>query len=160
VTDTPTDTATYTTTATPLNTMTDTPTATATNTATDTPTSTVTTTPTLTPTPTITDTPTASGTPTVVISLALGANKFNDLSDPPLRIDYWIVNGGSYQIRVYNVAGLCIRHLASASTPIGAYTTYWDGKDDTGAPLASGLYVVAVTESGRVDVKKVLVLKQ
>lgn len=63
-------------------------------------------------------------------------------------------------MRVYNVANLCVRHLASASMPIGAYTLFWDGKDDTGAPLASGLYLVAVTEPGRVDIKKVLVLKQ
>jgi len=96
----------------------------------------------------------------VAISLALGANRFNDLSDPPLRVDYWVLNGGTVEVRVYNVADVAVRHLSSATMAPGAYTLYWDGKDDTGAPMASGLYLIAVTEPGRVDIKKVLVLKQ
>lgn len=99
-------------------------------------------------------------TPTVGISLALGANRFNDQSDPPLRIDYWVKNGGSVQVQVYNVADLLIRHLSSQNQTIGAYSIYWDGKDDTGAQADSGLYLIAVIEPNRVEVKKVLVLKQ
>jgi hypothetical protein len=161
-----TNTATYTPTPTPTHTATQTPTATVSNTPTDTPTNTITDTPTITNTPTLTDTPTITSTPTVTststvsISLALGANRFDDLSDPPLRVDYWVVNGGAVQVRVYNVVGLAVRHLTDADMQPGAYTLYWDGKDDTGAPLASGLYLVAVKEPGRVDIKKVLVLKQ
>jgi hypothetical protein len=96
----------------------------------------------------------------VNISLALGANRYNNLSDPPLAVDYWVLNGGTVQVRVYNVAGVAIRHLVNASMGVGAYATAWDGKDDTGAPVYSGLYIVAITEPNRVEVKKVLVLRQ
>lgn len=89
--------------------------------------------------------------------MCLGANKFNDLSDPPLRVDYWVEDGGDTQVGVYNVAGQLIRSLVSASLQVGAYTTYWDGKDDTGSAAYSGLYIVAVKESKRWEVKKVLV---
>lgn len=64
------------------------------------------------------------------------------------------------EVRVYNVADLCVRHLVTLTQSPGTYTTFWDGKDDTGAPLYSGLYLVVVMEPGRVDVKKVVVLKQ
>jgi flagellar hook assembly protein FlgD len=96
----------------------------------------------------------------VNISLALGVNKFNDLSDPPLRVDYWILNGGNIKVSVYNVADVKIRSLVSISQPVGAYTVYWDGLDDRGESVASGLYLVAVIEPKRVEIKKVLVLKQ
>ena len=90
----------------------------------------------------------------------MGSNQFNDLSDPPLRVDYWAVKGGPLHIDIYNVAGLEMRHLIDQNLPVGSYSAAWDGKDDTGAPLASGLYLVVLTESGRLDIKKVVVLKQ
>ncbi len=111
-------------------------------------------------TPTITSTGASTATPTVDIPLALGANEFKDLTDPPLRIDYWVENSGSVQIRIYSAVDLLVRHLASLNQAAGAYTIYWDGRDDTGAPLASGLYLVAVFENQRVEIKKVLVFKQ
>jgi flagellar hook assembly protein FlgD len=92
--------------------------------------------------------------------LALGSNRFDELSSPPLPVYYEVLQAGQVQIRVYNVADVLIRHLADASMSPGAYTIYWDGKDDTGAPAASGLYLVVLTEPGAMDIKKVLVLKQ
>ncbi len=89
--------------------------------------------------------------------MALGSNKFNCLTDPPLRVDYWVVDGGDTKVGVYNVAGQVIRGLVSANLQVGAYTTYWDGKDDTGSSAYSGLYLVAVKEPKRLEIKKVLV---
>jgi hypothetical protein len=37
---------------------------------------------------------------------------------------------------------------------------FFDGKDDLGIPLASGLYFVVVTQPDRQEIKKVLVLRQ
>jgi len=62
------------------------------------------------------------------------------------------------QVRVYNVAGQEIKTLVDGSFPVGAYTTYWDGKDDNDSPVYSGLYLVAVKESRRWEAKKVLVI--
>ncbi len=61
---------------------------------------------------------------------------------------------------VYNVADARIKTLVHASLPAGAYTAYWDGRDDRGEIAASGLYLVAVLEPRRMEIKKVLVLKQ
>jgi flagellar hook assembly protein FlgD len=77
-----------------------------------------------------------------------------------LRIDYWVINGGSVQIRVYGLSGQTARHLYKASLPIGAFTTNWDGKDDKGQPVASGLYMVVITEPNRMEIKKVAVVKE
>ena len=154
--------ATMTFTNTPTGTLTPSNTFTPTPTATSTPTKTPTVTATFTPTntSTITDTPTITPTPTntVTLSLALGSNKFNDLTDPPLRVDYWVENGGQVQVKVYNVAGQQIQTLVEGSMPVGAYTTYWDGKDYNGSPSFTGLYLVVVKESRRWEAKKLLVI--
>jgi hypothetical protein len=92
--------------------------------------------------------------------LALGANQFNSQSDPPLRVDYWDTEGGNIQVGVYNVADVKIRTLANTSLPMGAYSLNWDGRDDRGEMVASGLYLVVVIEPKRIEIKKVLVVKQ
>jgi hypothetical protein len=90
----------------------------------------------------------------------LGANRFNNQTDPPLRVDYWVINGGDVKVCVYSVADYKIRTIVSTNLPVGAYTTYWDGRDDRGESVASGLYLVAIIEPRRVEIKKVVVLKQ
>lgn len=77
-----------------------------------------------------------------------------------MQISYEVLNGGTVRLRVYNVVGVCVRHLVDAPMATGAYSLTWNGTDDTGAPLSSGLYLVAVTEPNRVEIKKILVLKQ
>lgn len=113
---------------------------------------------------TLTPTMTLSSTPTPAIGygypLILGANVYNDVSDPPLRVDYWVIQGGSVQLRVYNVAGSTIRHLASVDQAPGAYTLFWNGLDDDGQESSTGLYLIALIQPNRVDIKKVAVVKQ
>jgi flagellar hook assembly protein FlgD len=93
-------------------------------------------------------------------ALLLSSNEFKDLSDPPLRVDYLVENDGGVRLQVFNVAGLEMRKVLDQSLTAGSYSAFWDGKDDTGAPLASGLYLVVLTEPGHMEIKKVVVLKQ
>ena len=64
------------------------------------------------------------------------------------------------ELRVFNVAGRTIRHLVSQSMVPGAYSLTWDGLDDQGEQAATGLYLIAVIEPKRVEIKKVVVVKQ
>jgi flagellar hook assembly protein FlgD len=75
-------------------------------------------------------------------------------------VDYWVLNGGDVQLRVYNVRGTTIRHLYTGSQAPGAYTLTWDGLDDDGQQASTGLYLIAVMEPNRVETKKVAVVKQ
>ena len=82
------------------------------------------------------------------------------MTDPPLRVDYWVLNGGAVEVRIFNVAGLTMRHLVNLSLTPGAYSAYWDGTDDSGQLMTTGLYLVAVREPNRMEIKKVLVVRQ
>jgi flagellar hook assembly protein FlgD len=64
-------------------------------------------------------------------------------------------------VNIHNGNGSLIRHLANQPVSKGIQNFYWDGKDDGGSPVSTGLYLVMVRQlDGAAVIKKVLVLKQ
>jgi hypothetical protein len=62
------------------------------------------------------------------------------------------------QIKVYNVIGVPVRQILNQVQAPGTYSVNWDGTDDYGRPLSTGLYIVTMREGGQeVHMKKVLV---
>jgi len=47
----------------------------------------------------------------------------------------------------------------NAEKPAGYYVAHWDGKDDQGSELGSGVYVYRIEAGEFVNLKKMLVLK-
>jgi flagellar hook assembly protein FlgD len=47
------------------------------------------------------------------------------------------------QIEIYNTAGALVRNIEDSFTPEGSWSNdiTWDGTDNSGVPLASGIYV-------------------
>jgi flagellar hook assembly protein FlgD len=43
-------------------------------------------------------------------------------------------------VNVYNVRGQLVKTLANSAMPAGDHTLVWTGEDETGAPVASGIY--------------------
>jgi len=66
---------------------------------------------------------------------------------------------GAVDLKVYNVAGQCVRTLVSGATLAeGPREMIWDGRDDAGRPTTSGVYFARLTSLGRsVATKFVLV---
>lgn len=77
-----------------------------------------------------------------------------------MPIYYEVPQEGEVQVRIYSLVGWPIRHLVDAPLSAGAGTAYWNGKDDTGALVASGLYLVVLTEPGAKEIRKVLALEK
>ena len=134
-----------------------TPTFTRSSTPTSSPNATLTNSPTATPTPTGT---LVTPTPTPGPGFYLSSNSVNSVSGPPLAINYQVVNGGSVEVSVFNVLGQRMRRVVQASQPPNYYSVLWDGSDDTGDALSTGLYLVVYSENGSIQIKKVLVMKK
>ena len=58
-----------------------------------------------------------------------------------VMLPYEITTGGQVALRVYNAAGQRVRELYHGYRPPGRYRAMWDGCDDRGAELASGVYL-------------------
>jgi hypothetical protein len=63
-------------------------------------------------------------------------------------------------LRVYDVAGRAVRTLqAGAQMPAGTHRVTWDGKDDRGTPVASGVYVVRMDAGTFTQTRRAVMLK-
>jgi GLUG motif-containing protein len=83
-------------------------------------------------------------------------NPFN----PYTTIKYILTEDSLYDLTIYNMKGQKIRQLANTSgvadTP---YYRTWDGKDDKGNDVTSGIYFYKLTTSYEVYTQKMILLK-
>ncbi|MCK6622955.1 MAG: T9SS type A sorting domain-containing protein [Calditrichaceae bacterium] len=87
-------------------------------------------------------------------------NPFNSLT----TISYRLPPAGQTvtaeaELTVYDILGQRVKTLLSGSMPAGSYRVQWDGRDENGNPLASGVYVYCLRARGLVQSKKMLLLR-
>ncbi len=62
---------------------------------------------------------------------------------------YRLKREGNAELDVFDAGGRLVRRLDSGSVSAGLHSLDWDGRDDAGAPLAAGIYLVRlVRDSG------------
>lgn len=82
-------------------------------------------------------------------------NPFN----PSTTIAYQLPQRSETRLIIYNVLGEKIRTLLSGSQPAGFHQAIWDGRDDAGRPVASGVYLYRFTAGDFNKVKKLMLLR-
>jgi len=78
-----------------------------------------------------------------------------------VRIRFQTVATGPVAILVSDVAGRLVRRLVSGTgIREGSHTITWDGTDDAGRPVATGVYLLGLAASGRLlALKRVTLLR-
>ena len=89
---------------------------------------------------------------------ALAQNSPNPFN-PTTAIRFTIANAARVDLVVYDVRGARVRTLVSGEKPAGQQTVYWDGRDDAGRPVASGVYVCRLASGSFRDARKMILLK-
>ena len=75
-------------------------------------------------------------------------------------VSFVLGRAGAVTVKVYNRAGRLVREVASGQQMgAGANLVRWDGRDDGGAVVAEGLYLVSVEALGQKQAKTVSVVK-
>jgi predicted outer membrane repeat protein len=82
-------------------------------------------------------------------------NPFN----PETQIKYDLPATGHVQLAVYNVLGQKVKVLVSEVQEAGHRSATWDGKDDLGKEVASGIYFYKLQTDNFVKTKKMVLLK-
>ena len=59
----------------------------------------------------------------------------------------------------YNTQGQEVRTLVQQHHPAGHYEVQWNGRDDTGQPVASGMYLYELKAGDFRQIRKMLLLK-
>jgi len=74
-------------------------------------------------------------------------------------IRYRIERAGRVKLEVFNNLGQRVRTLFHGQREPGEYRVFWDGKDDSGHPVPSGLYLCRLINRDHVRTTKMLLLR-
>jgi subtilisin family serine protease len=90
--------------------------------------------------------PVGSDVPLELTLFGAVPNPFN----PSTEIVFALPAAGQVRVRLYDVSGRLVRVLADGSLPAGENRLRWDGNDDRGRALASGVYYLRVESADAV----------
>ena len=82
-------------------------------------------------------------------------NPFNPSTD--IRFDLPVAS--SARLDIFQANGRLVRTLVAGALPAGRYRVPWDGRNDRGAVLPSGVYLYRLSAAGYVEARRMLLLK-
>ena len=82
-------------------------------------------------------------------------NPFN----PSTVIGYRIPEAGPVRLAIYNLLGQEVRVLVDLYMEAGSFTATWDGKDEMGRQVSSGIYLYRIQAGGFSASRRMLFLK-
>ncbi len=106
----------------------------------------------------ISDVPDVTDLPDLPKATALAGihpNPFN----PRTEISFELATAATVELAIYDLKGARVRRLVSEPMPAGRHQVVWNGEDDTGQRVASGVYLARFTAGDHHQVKKVVMVK-
>lgn len=82
-------------------------------------------------------------------------NPFN----PITTIKYQLPKSTEVSLKIYNVLGQLVRTLVDEKQFAGYYSIRWDGKDDSGRAVASGIYLYTLRTKEFVKTRKLVIIR-
>jgi flagellar hook assembly protein FlgD len=97
---------------------------------------------------------------TVVLprSFALKQNYPNPFN-PSTEIAFSLEQSSTINLTIFNVLGQKVKVLAEGSKQAGTHTLSWDGRDEMGAAVSTGLYFYKLTDGNNSVTKKMALMK-
>jgi len=86
-------------------------------------------------------------------------NNFPNPFNPRTIIRYEIPTSCSVELSIYNQLGQKVYTLVNKWQTAGTYQVVWDGKDDQGQPVASGVYVYQIKAGDFVEARKMVLMR-
>ncbi len=78
---------------------------------------------------------------------------------PSTTIEYSLMESGYTELAFYNTASQKIRELVSEFKPAGTHAVKWDGKNDDGVMVSSGIYISHVKVGAKTASGRMLLIK-
>jgi hypothetical protein len=82
-------------------------------------------------------------------------NPFN----PSTTIQYGVPEAGIVNVTIYNLLGQEVKKLVNEYKDPGYYDVVWEGVNNSGQPLATGIYLYRMTAGDFVQNRKMLFIK-
>jgi streptogramin lyase len=82
-------------------------------------------------------------------------NPFNQMT----AIEYYLSKEGNIKLEIYSLSGQKIRTLVSGNMKGGIHSITWEGRNEKGISVASGLYLCCLTMNKLTSVRRIILLK-
>ncbi len=82
-------------------------------------------------------------------------NPFN----PETTIEYGLPENANVRMIIYNILGQQIRELVNQFQPAGFHQVRWNGRDDVGASVGSGIYFLRITAGQQTRMQRLILQK-
>jgi hypothetical protein len=82
-------------------------------------------------------------------------NPFN----PTTKIGFTLAREGDVALRIYAVDGRLVRNVFEGRGALGYNERVWDGRDERGLSVPSGVYLYRMVTEGVVETRKMMLLK-
>ena len=90
-----------------------------------------------------------------MLSSRIYPNPFN----PRTTVEYAVPHAGRVSIKLYDLRGQLVRTLVDEHVDAGLYSRVWDGQDDRGESVASGVYFAETRAGGQSRVEKLALVR-
>jgi flagellar hook assembly protein FlgD len=95
------------------------------------------------------------GAPAITTLKGIYPNPFN----PSTTISYSLAKSGEVNIRIFNSRGQLVRNYQQGLQNAGNYNLIWNGQDDNGQNMSSGVYFFRMQAGDKVFSSKAVLLK-
>lgn len=95
---------------------------------------------------------------TLPMNFALGSNYPNPFN-PSTTIEYDLAENSNVELMVYNMLGQVVRTLIHEDRPAGRHKILWNGLDDRGQRVGSGVYVYRLRAGSYTQSRKMVMIK-
>ena len=82
-------------------------------------------------------------------------NPFN----PSTNIAFSLLNKSKVDLKIYNLQGNLVKTLVNDIKQAGFYNLIWDGRDERGKPVPSGVYIYKIDTDNHSNSKQMILLK-
>jgi hypothetical protein len=82
-------------------------------------------------------------------------NPFN----PSTTISFTLPSSGPISLAVYDITGRKVRELVNGPLSAGEHSAVWDGRDEQGNPVSSGIYLSRLTQGEKTVSRRMTLIK-
>ena len=108
----------------------------------------------------LSDTPTGFDPPNGVTAVgAVLHQNYPNPFNPTTVIGYELVDRGNVSLTVFDLAGREVRTLIEGIEASGSHRVFWDGRNNAGARVSSGVYMYRLRAGSEVRTRKMHLLK-
>ncbi|HPN39159.1 MAG TPA: T9SS type A sorting domain-containing protein [Melioribacteraceae bacterium] len=86
-------------------------------------------------------------------------NNYPNPFNPSTTINYSIAEASEVKLRIFDVTGQIVKELVNEYKNSGFYSVFWEGKNDRGDFVASGVYYCLLTAGNRSFINKLALIK-